>query len=102
MSCSIQAGFVIVSKAHIALSYWRFQKCRTTCVQFQSRWTSLKLPIHSQLINDRFSSKNLAYRKSYIIINASYEDICVAFEEKQHNIGVPTFKLPASAKHILK
>jgi len=26
----------------------------------------------------------------------------LSFEEKQHNLGLPTFKLPASTKHILR
>jgi len=31
------------------------------------------------------------------MINASNERICVEFEERQqHNLGLPTFKLPAS------
>jgi len=26
----------------------------------------------------------------------------LSFEEKQHNLGVPTFKLPTSTKYILR
>jgi len=33
------------------------------------------------------------------MFNASYEGTCVVIERKQqHNIGFPTFKLPASTK----
>ena len=36
---------------------------------------------------------------TYIIINASNEEICFEFKRKQrHNIGFPTFKLTASTK----
>jgi len=32
----------------------------------------------------------------------TYEGICVEFERKKtHNIGVPSFRFPASTKHIL-
>jgi len=34
-------------------------------------------------------------------MNVSYEGICVELEIKQHNISVPTFKLPASSKYLL-
>jgi len=37
-----------------------------------------------------------------MMINASNDGICVEFRRKtQHKIGLPTFKLPASTKHIL-
>ena len=26
----------------------------------------------------------------------------LSFEEKQHNLGLPTFQLPASTKHLLR
>ena len=26
----------------------------------------------------------------------------LSFEEKKHNLGFPTFKLPASTKHLLR
>jgi len=26
----------------------------------------------------------------------------LSFEEKKHNLGLPTFKLPASTKHLLR
>jgi len=36
------------------------------------------------------------------MINASNKVICVEFRRKeQHNLGLPTFKLPASTKTIL-
>jgi len=36
--------------------------------------------------------------------NASNEGICVEFWKKkqQHNLGLPTFKLPASTEHLFK
>jgi len=37
------------------------------------------------------------------MINTSNEGICVEFSrKKRHNLGLPTFKLPASTKHILR
>ena len=36
------------------------------------------------------------------MINASNVGICVEFEEKQHNLDLPTFKLPASTKNLLR
>ena len=39
----------------------------------------------------------------YIMINASYEGICVEIEEKQqYNLGLPTLKSPASTKNLLR
>ena len=61
---------------------------------------TLKLPFRSQLINSKQKLKMLAY--TYIITNASYEEICVVFErKKQHNIGFVTFSLSVMCKHIL-
>jgi len=37
------------------------------------------------------------------MINASYEGICVeVWRKKQHNLGLPTFKLHASTKTRLR
>jgi len=36
------------------------------------------------------------------MIKSSNEGICVEFEEKKHNFGLPTFKLPASTKNRLR
>jgi len=33
-------------------------------------------------------------------MNGSYQGMCVEFEQKNNNIGLPTFKLPASSKHF--
>ena len=39
----------------------------------------------------------------YIMINASNEGICVEFWKKnKKNIGLPTFKLPANNKNLLR
>jgi len=35
-----------------------------------------------------------------MIINASNEEICVEFRRKKNNLGLPTFKLPASTKNL--
>ena len=42
----------------------------------------------------------LSNKYTYIIINASYEGICVEFERKQHKIGFPNFKFPASTNNL--
>ena len=50
-----------------------------------------------------FRSKIIQFIKNtYIIINASNDGICVEFEKKEHNLGLPTFKLPTSTKKGLK
>ena len=38
------------------------------------------------------------------MINASNEGICVdqVLKQNQQNLGLPTFKLPASSKHLLR
>jgi len=36
------------------------------------------------------------------MIIASYEGICVEFYEKSTHLVLPTFKLPANTKHILR
>ena len=38
------------------------------------------------------------------MINASNEGICVdrVLKQNQHNLGLPTFKLPTSSKHLLR
>jgi len=40
-------------------------------------------------------------RNTYIIMLLMKESV-LSFEEKQHNLGLPTFKLPASANTILR
>ena len=60
-----------------------------------------QLSFQSQLIS--FLQKTFfEISLQYIIINASNKGICVEFErKKQHNIGFPSFKLPASTKNLL-
>jgi len=36
------------------------------------------------------------------MINASNEGICSVMKKKQHNLGLTTFKLPASTKNLLR
>ena len=35
-------------------------------------------------------------------MNGSYQLMCVEFEQKNNNIGLPTFKLSASSKNVLR
>ena len=42
-------------------------------------------------------------KHTYIMINASNEGICVEFwRKKQHNLDLPTFKLPTSTNNLLR
>ena len=36
------------------------------------------------------------------MINASNVLVCCVLKKKQHNLGLPTFKLPASTKNLLR
>jgi len=46
---------------------------------------------------------NSIHKNTYIIINASNDGIYVEFErKKEHNLGLPNFKLPTSTKKGLK
>ena len=68
----------------------------------QSKNKHLKLQVALSFSINKFHEQNsLQNWHTYIKINDSNEGICVEFRrKKQHNIGLPTFKLPASTKNL--